>query len=64
MKQAYVWGFGSCLALFALGCGSSDSTPEDATPASGGTGGSGQLDSSNTTKSTYIADARITFSTT
>ena len=52
MKQAYVWGFGSCLALFALGCGSSDSTPEDATPASGGTGGSGQLDSSNTTKST------------
>src|SRR6185295_16894729 len=50
--QAYVWGFGSCLALFALGCGSSDSTPEDATPASGGIGGSGQLDSSNTTKST------------
>ena len=51
MKQAYVWGFGSCLALFAWGCGSSDSTPEDGAPASG-TGGSGQLDSSDTTKST------------
>jgi Ca2+-binding RTX toxin-like protein len=51
MKQVHVWGFGSCLALFALGCGSSDSAPEDSTGASG-TGGTGQLDSSNTTKST------------
>ncbi|HEU4578521.1 MAG TPA: calcium-binding protein [Polyangiaceae bacterium] len=50
MKQAFVL-VGSCLALFAWGCGSSDSAPDDSTPASG-TGGSGQLDSSDTTKST------------